>query len=117
MLKYHAHLLAVKVDVYGFIGQIDPVEVYLAGGRLFKQIQRAQHCGFAGAGRAYDRHNLAALHVKTAIVKRFYLAVVILLYKVPDRNKNVITAVCRHGAFSSLWPQYPWRPGNLCRSK
>ena len=59
MLKHHAHLLPVLIDVDALAGDLLALKKYLTGGRLFKQVQAAQKRGFARARRADDGYHLA----------------------------------------------------------
>ena len=60
MLKDHPHLLPEVVDPGMVIGHFLIFEKYLAGFRSFQQIQTAQKCTFAGAGRSHDKDHFAA---------------------------------------------------------
>ena len=108
VLKHHAHLLPVQVDVHRLAGQIHAVKVDGAGGGLLQQVQAAQQGGLAAAGGADNGHHLAPLDLQAAVVQCVHRAVVIFLHQMLHGNQDIIA--CRHGAFSFQWPQSPWRP-------
>ena len=59
LLEHHAHLLPVEVDVAAFVSDIHAIEEDLPTGRDLQQVEAAQKCGFARAGRADYDDNLA----------------------------------------------------------
>ena len=89
VLEHHAHLLPVEVYIYLRVGYILVLEVYLALGGLFKEVQRAQERTLAAAGGSYDDHDLAAADLGADAVKRFDLAAVIVFLHVLDADYDV----------------------------
>ena len=103
MLEYHAHLLAVQVNVNFFpvlvllFGYVHSVKKYAAGSRLLQQIQGAEERGLAGAGGADDHHHISPVYVHAHAVKSLDGALVVVLPKVFDLYQ--FTA-CRHDSSS-----------------
>ena len=60
-LKHHANLLPQGVEVDLEVHEILPVEPNVTGVGLLQQIDAAQERGLAGAGRADDAYDLAAV--------------------------------------------------------
>ena len=60
-LKDHAHFATQFRFVCAFLQDIDAVDHDAATGRTFEQVQAAQECAFAGAGRADDRNDFALM--------------------------------------------------------
>ena len=108
MLEDHAHLAAMEIEIDLFVGDVDAVEPDGAGRRHLKQVQTAQQRRFAGAGRADDGHDLAAVDAEVAVVQGLDGAAVEFLDHVLDADQLVIA--CRHGASSFRRPRWLcWR--------
>ena len=90
VLEYHAHLLAVQVDIHRLGGQIGAVEEDGAGGGLLQQVQAAQQRGFAGAGGPDDGHHLALADIQTAVVQGVDGAVIVLLDQMLHGDEHII---------------------------
>ena len=108
VLEHHAHFAAVEVDVHLFVGDVHAAKIDMAGGRRFQQVQAPEQRGFAAAGRADDRHDLAARYGERALVERCDAALEFLCYVL---NADEFRS-CRHGAFSFRSLRWPCRPGS-----
>ena len=108
VLEHHAHFPPVEVDVHLLVGDVHAVKKDMAGGRRFQQIQAPEQRGFAAAGGADDRHDLAGRDSERASVERHDAALEFfghILYADEFRS-------CRHGAFSFRSLQWPCWPGS-----
>ena len=108
MLKDHAHLAAVEIQIDLFAVEGNVLEGNGAGGRLLQEIEAAQQRRFAAAGGADDRHDLALLYAQIAVGERVDAAAAIFLADVLHANE---ISACHHDAFSFPVPRSPFRRG------
>ena len=73
-LKHHADLLPQGVEVDLEVHEILPVEPDVAGIGFLQQIDAAQQRGLAGAGRADDAHDLAAVDLQVDALEHVEVA-------------------------------------------
>jgi len=63
LLKHHAHLLAVLVNVCLGIRYIGPLKIDLALCGFLQKVQTSQERTFARTGRAYHKHHITFVYI------------------------------------------------------
>ena len=100
MLKHHAHLLAVEVNIAVLVGDIHAVEENPPARRKLEKVEATQECRLAAAGRADHNDDLALVNLRRHTVQRADFLVLILLsalevlLKVCYLNQNVSGHCC-----------------------
>ena len=74
LLEHHAHARAVLRQVQLFPGNVLALKDDLAAGWLFEQVHAAEHCAFAGAGRADDADDVALIDRKADVAQHLMRA-------------------------------------------
>ena len=90
MLKYHAHFLAVDIDIHAFVSNIASGKVDRSVCRYFQQVQAPQECGFAGTGGSDNNDNIAFIDVSTDAVQGFNFSIVEMLFQILCGNNDII---------------------------
>ena len=89
MLKHHAHLLAVEVDVAALVGNLDAVDDNRALGRRLEQVEAAQEGGFPRAGGPDHHDDLAGIDLRVDAVERVDAVFAIIFLEAGDRDQGL----------------------------
>ena len=96
VLKHHAHLLPMQVDVQFlpvrslFLRDVDAFENDAARGGDLQQVQRAQKGGFPRSGGADDDHHVAAVDVHGHAVERLDALTLVIFLQVLDLDQFIV---------------------------
>ena len=75
LLEYHPDILAVGIDVYADIGNINTIEENRARSWIFHAVQTPQEGGFAATGRADNGNFFAVGNVKINATENVIVAI------------------------------------------